>query len=241
MRLRRVTSTISRLDQQIRTSEQTRTEMATNLNSMLQTLKDGVVLFTADLRVAMAGEAVANFLPAGASVTAGTPLPTVFSPDTAIGRRLAELLQDRQSVRAVPVLLEDGRTIELSLNCFTGKGMGALLMLHDSAVQEEVEREIEVSRRLASIGRLTAGVGHEVKNPINAMVVHLELLRGKLAKSPDTNGAAASRGSACQRDEPTGPRGAGACRLLPAYRAAVARAGPYPDCERRRASDRGGG
>jgi signal transduction histidine kinase len=27
---------------------------------------------------------------------------------------------------------------------------------------------------------LTAGVGHEVKNPINAMVVHLELLRGKL-------------------------------------------------------------
>ena len=35
-------------------------------------------------------------------------------------------------------------------------------------------------RRLAS---LTAGVGHEVKNPINAMVVHLELLRGKLVRS----------------------------------------------------------
>ena len=185
----RVTSTISRLDQQIRTSEQTRTEMATNLNSMLQTLKDGVVLFTADLRVVMAGEAVANFLPAGASVAAGTPLATVFPPDTAIGRQLANLLHGRQSARAVPVLLEDGRTIALSLSCFTGEGMGALLMLHDIAAQEEVEREIEIARRLASIGRLTAGVGHEVKNPINAMVVHLELLRGKLAKSPDTNGA----------------------------------------------------
>ncbi len=43
-----------------------------------------------------------------------------------------------------------------------------------------MERELEVSRRLAAVGRLTAGVGHEVKNPINAMVVHLELLRGKL-------------------------------------------------------------
>ena len=185
----RVTSTISRLDEQIRTSEQTRTEMATNLNSMLQTLKDGVVLFTADLRVAMAGEAVANFLPAGTFIAAGTPLAAVFAPDTAIGRTLAALLKDHQSVRAVPVLLEDGRTIALSLNCFTEEGMGALLMLHDIAAQEELEREIEVSRRLASIGRLTAGVGHEVKNPINAMVVHLELLRGKLAHASDTNGA----------------------------------------------------
>jgi signal transduction histidine kinase len=34
---------------------------------------------------------------------------------------------------------------------------------------------------MAAIGRLTAGVGHEVKNPINAIVVHLELLRNKLA------------------------------------------------------------
>ncbi len=185
----RVSSTISRLDEQIRTSEQTRTEMATNLNSMLQTLKDGVVLFTADLRVAMIGEAVSNFLPPGTVAAAGTPLATVFPPSTAIGRKLEELLEDRQSVRALPVVMEDGRTIALSLNCFSSAGMGALLMLHDIAAQEELEREIEISRRLASIGRLTAGVGHEVKNPINAMVVHLELLRGKLANSTNTDGA----------------------------------------------------
>ena len=33
---------------------------------------------------------------------------------------------------------------------------------------------------MAAIGRLTAGVGHEVRNPINAIVVHLELLKNKL-------------------------------------------------------------
>ena len=33
---------------------------------------------------------------------------------------------------------------------------------------------------MAAIGRLTSGVGHEVKNPINAIVVHLELLRSKM-------------------------------------------------------------
>ena len=58
-----------------------------------------------------------------------------------------------------------------------------MLTLHDAAAREQIEREVEVSRRMASIGRLTAGVGHEVKNPIHAMVLHLELLRGKLSAS----------------------------------------------------------
>ncbi len=40
---------------------------------------------------------------------------------------------------------------------------------------------LELSRRVASLGRLTAGVAHEVKNPLNAMTIHLELLKEKLS------------------------------------------------------------
>jgi signal transduction histidine kinase len=39
----------------------------------------------------------------------------------------------------------------------------------------------DLSRRVAAMGRLTAGVAHEVKNPLNAMAIHLELLKQKLA------------------------------------------------------------
>ena len=38
------------------------------------------------------------------------------------------------------------------------------------------------SRKLVSLGRLTAGIAHEVKNPLNAMMIHLELLRTKIRK-----------------------------------------------------------
>lgn len=39
---------------------------------------------------------------------------------------------------------------------------------------------VELSRRVTALGRLTAGVAHEVKNPLNAMTIHLELLKQKL-------------------------------------------------------------
>ena len=59
--------------------------------------------------------------------------------------------------------------------------------------------------------RLTRGVAHEVKNPINAIVLHLQLLRNKLAQQePDT---AAPHGHHRQRNPPPGSRGADAGRL----------------------------
>ncbi len=39
---------------------------------------------------------------------------------------------------------------------------------------------VQLSKRVTALGRLTAGVAHEVKNPLNAMTIHLELLRAKL-------------------------------------------------------------
>jgi len=102
-------------------------------------------------------------------------------------------------VSAEVVLLEDGRQVELSLDRIgdvagTGGHIGTLVTLRDKESALQLEQELEVSRRLAAIGRITAGVGHEVKNPINAMVLHLELLRGKLA-SLNGDGGDATEGA----------------------------------------------
>jgi hypothetical protein len=47
-------------------------------------------------------------------------------------------------------------------------------------LQSAVERAMAYSRKLVALGRLTAGIAHEVKNPLNAMMIHLELLRTKI-------------------------------------------------------------
>jgi signal transduction histidine kinase len=82
---------------------------------------------------------------------------------------------------------ESGRRVSVSLELIQEsiegeeEHLGALLTLHDLESVRAIEDELELSRRLSAIGRLTAGVGHEVKNPINAIVVHLELMRTKLS------------------------------------------------------------
>src|SRR5579862_4427521 len=59
--------------------------------------------------------------------------------------------------------------------------------MRDTESVRRIGDEIEMSRRLSASGRLTRGVAHEVKNPINAIVLHLQLLQNKLAQQePDT-------------------------------------------------------
>lgn len=49
----------------------------------------------------------------------------------------------------------------------------------------QTDRLQTLSTKLVALGSLTTGVAHEVKNPLNAMMIHLELLKGKLDLSSE--------------------------------------------------------
>src|SRR5690606_29519069 len=58
--------------------------------------------------------------------------------------------------------------------------VGVMLVARNVGALSQVQNTLRYSRKLASLNRLLAGVAHEVKNPLNAMTIHLELLRQKL-------------------------------------------------------------
>jgi signal transduction histidine kinase len=80
---------------------------------------------------------------------------------------------------------EFGVTLDLKDDEFKDLGdvFASLTEQLKSAAPEEAKRKslLELSRRVIAVGRLTAGVAHEVKNPLNAMTIHLELLKQKMA------------------------------------------------------------
>ena len=192
----RATRSIDRLGEQMRSTEAGFTALRTNLNKMLDTLRDGVLLFTADGRAAMASDAAAYFLDKPEHELVGCSVGQIFDENTALGAAVLRAFDAGLPVSGESVTLEDGREVQFSLDRIhdgkgSGQAMGTLVTLRDVESAAQLEQELEVSRRLAAVGRLTAGVGHEVKNPINAMVVHLELLKSKLAglEGGESNGA----------------------------------------------------
>jgi PAS domain S-box-containing protein len=61
-----------------------------------------------------------------------------------------------------------------------GATVGALVSLRDYESFKKFESQWDISKKLADLGRITSGIAHEVKNPLNSMVIHLEILRSKV-------------------------------------------------------------
>jgi signal transduction histidine kinase len=180
----RVSTKIEMIGQRMRNVEEVFAALKENLDQFLSNLQDGILLFTADGRAVLVSEAARRFLHVEKDNILGLHAREIFDRSTVLGRTLREAFDAGVTVVQEEVLTETGRRIQASLDFIhddnTRQGLGALVTLHDLESVEEIESELELSRRMAAIGRLTSGVGHEVKNPINAIVVHLELLKTKL-------------------------------------------------------------
>ncbi|MDE3061516.1 MAG: PAS domain-containing sensor histidine kinase [Acidobacteriota bacterium] len=187
----RVSTQIERIGQRMRNVEEVFSALQENLDQILGKLQDGILLFTGDGRAVLVSESARRFLQVNKEIILGLHAREIFDRSTELGRRLMEAFDSGIDLVLQEILTEAGRRIEASVNVIhddrTNQKLGALVTLHDPESVEQIESELELSRRMAAIGRLTSGVGHEVKNPINAIVVHLELLRNKLG---DTNSAA---------------------------------------------------
>jgi signal transduction histidine kinase len=88
--------------------------------------------------------------------------------------------------------------------------MGVMLVARDLGYIHQVQSTLRYSQKAAALGRLLAGVAHEVKNPLNAMTIHLELLKQKL-------GGSFAPGRAAHRAEAVGAlHGGGSVRVAEA-------------------------
>ena len=181
-----VSTKIERIGRRMRNVEEVYSALRENLDQILGNLQDGILLFTGDGRAVLVSEAARRFLDIPSENILGLHANEIFDRRTILGQILGEAFDTGSSLAKEEIRTETGRRIQASLEFIHGedanRGLGALVMLHDLESAEAIESELELSRRMAAIGRLTSGVGHEVKNPINAIVVHLELLKTKLVR-----------------------------------------------------------
>jgi signal transduction histidine kinase len=181
-----VSHKIERLGRRMKNVEEVFSALKENLDQILSNLQDGIMLFTRDSRAVLVSRSMERFLDVSRDQLLGAEVHDIFDRDSLLGRTVRQAFDAGMSIVQEEITTEAGRRLELSLDFIHddhgehGRSLGALLTLHDVESVSEIESELELSRRMAAIGRLTSGVGHEVKNPINSIVVHLELLRSKV-------------------------------------------------------------
>ncbi len=183
-----VSSKIERIGRQMRTVNEVFSALQENVDQIMANLQDGLMLFTQDGRAVLVSASIETFLGKPRSEMLGSHAEEIFSRQTQLGRAVLNAFAMHEPMDMVEITGDHGSDVQVSLDFIEegGQQLGALLTMRDSESMRKIEDEIEVSRRLANIGKLTSGVAHEVKNPINSIVVHLEILRNKL-KDPDAD------------------------------------------------------
>ncbi len=184
-----VTTKIDRLGRQMRDVKEVFSALKENLDQIMANLQDGLMLFTRDSRVVLVSASAERFVGRPRADMLGCSAHDIFTHESRLGRLVLDSFARHQPVAQREIEADNGRRVQVSLDFIEEGGtiMGALLTMRDAESVRKIEDEIELSRRLAAIGRLTSGVAHEVKNPINAIVVHLEVLREKLRElDPDS-------------------------------------------------------
>jgi len=176
-----------------------------NLQSAVEHLEDAVALFNPNGELLFSNPAMQQKLPADAI---GRALQGLLQEGDPYRRIVEETLATRTSRGPVPLVREhaelsnpesastslgasrvpntgqaDALLMTHAIEGTDGRLVGVLLVSRDLSYLSQMQSTIAYSRKLVALGRLTAGIAHEVKNPLNAMIIHLELLRTKIRRA----------------------------------------------------------
>ena len=184
-----VTLKIANLGRQIRDTKEIFSALKDNVDQLMSKLQDGLMLFTRDFRVVLVSAPVERFLGKPRGELLGRPAREIFSGDSPLDVLMLDAFERKRAFSPREFAAPGGKRVQVSLDFIQEKStqIGALLIMRDAESVRRLGDEIEMSRRLSASGRVTGGVAHEVKNPINAIVLHMQLLENKLQQlDPDT-------------------------------------------------------
>ena len=183
-----VQSKLNVLGEQFRGAKQDALELRRNVEQLLQRLEEAVLLFDAAGHLMMAGQAVERLMGLQPQELVGRTVDQVFTSGES--SEISDAVRLRRPWRDHVVTLKNAAashvralvSVEPLVNT-NGGNIGTLITLRDAESRRQLEMQLDISSRLTALSRLTSGVAHEIKNPLNAMALHLEVLKSRLEET----------------------------------------------------------
>ncbi len=185
-----VSTKIIGIGKQLRDVREIFSTLRENLDQVMSGLEDGLLLFNANGYTVLVSPSVEKFLGVPPEELRGRRASEIFPPGHPMRQTLGIHGDQIGHVENAEVTLEGAQgpqRIGVSSQVIREHGtpMGSLVTLRDVESLERIGSQLHVSERLAALGRVTAGVAHEVKNPLNSMRLWLEVLKANMPVDPE--------------------------------------------------------
>jgi PAS domain S-box-containing protein len=182
-----VQSKLSILGQQFRGAKHDAQELRRNVEQLLQRLEEAVLLFDSSGHLLMASNSIERLIGQPPRALTGSTVEQLFGSGTG---EIVDAVRGRRPWREHVVTLRhaDGKQVRTlvsvePLENTSGGNVGTLITLRDAETRSQLAAQLGISSRLAALSRLTSGVAHEIKNPLNAIALHLEVLKSRLEEA----------------------------------------------------------
>ena len=185
-----VSTKILGIGKQLRDVREIFSTLRENLDQVMSGLEDGLLLFNAQGRAVLVSPSVERFLGGRSQELRGRRVAEIFPPRHPM-RSVLKIEGDQIEPAEGKGVVLDGaggpRRVGVSVQVIREQGarMGTLVSLRDMESLERIGSQLQVSERLAALGRVTAGIAHEVKNPLNSMRLWLEVLKANMPVEPE--------------------------------------------------------
>jgi signal transduction histidine kinase len=177
---------VNRLGEQIHAERHARERGRERTEGALDSLEDAVLFLSLQREVIFCNHAAERVLDHTMEAVIGRALEATLPADHPLLPIVSELFEAEHGrhVRPVTLPVRDAPGREVAVSSYRvqegDQPGGGVLVLRDLEPARAVETLVTYAQKLAALGRLTSGVAHELKNPLNVMRIHLEVLRARL-------------------------------------------------------------
>jgi two-component system NtrC family sensor kinase len=145
--------------------------------AILDSMPHAVVLTDASFQVVQANASAERLLPR-IGADPGAALRGVGDLDV-VGLAY-EVLSGRRTEAEGEAVLEDGGVLEVAIAPWrnaSGRADGLVVVMLDVTTARRLRDQVAQSEKLSSLGRMIAGVAHELNNPLASVIGYAQLLR----------------------------------------------------------------
>ena len=155
---------------------------------VLSSMTNGLITLDLDSRVVSANGAAESILGLEGKDWQGINFRDLWPEDNHLVRLLVQCLQSQTTCRNQEISLDTGEGEQRTLMVNTSfledgreETMGVLVVINDITELKELEARMRQSDRLAALGTLSAGLAHEIRNPLSAIKTFVQLLPRKIS------------------------------------------------------------